>query len=99
MIITLGFCSLMDCGPWILRARIKKALTIVFTTSSKNMVATLEWKLDRNSNATEKSRVHELGLSGKPGLKRQVVSSCVNKLPSVHSDLTKRGLVKVMVDV
>ena len=50
--MTFGFWVLMDAGPCRMAARFRKALTMVFTTSSKNMVATLEWKLDRNSNAT-----------------------------------------------
>ena len=64
----VGSCGGMDCSPYLLLASSRKAETLLLTASSKNRFAILEWRLDLNSKATEKSTVQLLASSFLPGL-------------------------------
>lgn len=86
-------------APYRVLALPKKLLTICFTTSSKNRVDNLECKADLNSKLTEKSKIHDCGTSGRPGLNLHTVTRWLKSIPSVQIDLTKFGFTNVSDDV
>lgn len=96
---TLSCLLLIVSGPYNCRALFRKAFTIVLVTSSKNICVMWECMAYRNSKATEKSKMHVFGLSGKPGRNLHIVNMWLNSFPSVHSDRTRFGLARVTKDV